>query len=50
MRPSLAKLWTWRYKQLENLPVTSGPEFCLANAGFLYDYQVRGFLRFWREF
>ncbi|BDA47113.1 probable NFX1-type zinc finger-containing protein 1 at C-terminar half [Coccomyxa sp. Obi] len=39
-RPSLAKLYNWRYKDLGDLPnVLSGPEFLRANAGFAYDYQ-----------
>jgi intron-binding protein aquarius len=39
-RPSLAKLFSWRYKELGNLPhVLREEEYHLANAGFLYDYQ-----------
>jgi len=40
-RPSIAELFNWRYKDLGNLPhVLSLPEYEIANAGFLYDYQV----------
>jgi intron-binding protein aquarius len=39
-RPSIAKLYQWRYPQLGDLPhVESLPEFQRANAGFKYDYQ-----------
>ncbi|GAO16420.1 hypothetical protein UVI_02047820 [Ustilaginoidea virens] len=39
-RPSIAKLYQWRYPKLENLPhVQNEPEFVRANAGFKYDYQ-----------
>jgi len=39
-RPSIASLYSWRYKNLGNLPlVSSSPEFQTANAGFKYDYQ-----------
>lgn len=39
-RPSIAKLYSWRYKNLGNLPLVSAlPEFRMANAGFKYDYQ-----------
>jgi len=39
-RPSIASLYSWRYQNLDNLPLTSTtPEFQLANAGFKYDYQ-----------
>lgn len=39
-RPSIAALYSWRYKKLGNLPhVYSSPEFVMANAGFKYDYQ-----------
>ena len=39
-RPSIANLYSWRYKKLENLPhVLSEPEFLFANAGFRYDFQ-----------
>jgi len=40
-RPSIATLYNWRYKRLGDLPhVKTSPEFHLANAGFLYDYQL----------
>ncbi len=39
-RPSIAKLYQWRYPNLGNLPhVESLPEFQTANAGFKYEYQ-----------
>ncbi|KAG5928130.1 hypothetical protein E4U42_001240 [Claviceps africana] len=39
-RPSIAKLYSWRYPKLENLQhVQSRPEFIRANAGFKFDYQ-----------
>lgn len=39
-RPSIASLYSWRYQNLDNLPLTlSLPEFQAANAGFKYDYQ-----------
>ncbi|KAK5988865.1 RNA helicase aquarius [Cladobotryum mycophilum] len=39
-RPSIAKLYSWRYPKLDNLPdVQNNPEFLRANAGFKYDYQ-----------
>ena len=39
-RPSIAKLYQWRYSKLGNLPlVQSQREFIQANAGFKYDYQ-----------
>jgi intron-binding protein aquarius len=39
-RPSIASLYSWRYKSLGNLPlVSTSPEFQTANAGFKYDYQ-----------
>lgn len=39
-RPSIAKLYQWRYPQLGNLPhVETAEEFANANAGFKYDYQ-----------
>lgn len=39
-RPSLARLYQWRYPKLDNLPdVSSHAEFMQANAGFKYDYQ-----------
>ncbi|POR37140.1 Intron-binding protein aquarius [Tolypocladium paradoxum] len=39
-RPSIAKLYKWRYPRLDNLPdVQNQPEFQRANAGFKFDYQ-----------
>lgn len=39
-RPSIAKLYQWRYKNLGNLPhVESAEEYLVANAGFKFDYQ-----------
>ncbi len=39
-RPSLAQLYNWRYKELNDLPnVISSPEYLRANPGFAYDYQ-----------
>ncbi|KAG9235275.1 DEAD helicases superfamily protein-like protein [Amylocarpus encephaloides] len=39
-RPSIALLYSWRYKALGNLPhVSTKTEFQTANAGFKYDYQ-----------
>ncbi|KAK4692940.1 intron-binding protein aquarius, partial [Lecanoromycetidae sp. Uapishka_2] len=39
-RPSIAKLYKWRYPDLKNLPgVLSEAEYLQANAGFKYDYQ-----------
>lgn len=39
-RPSIAQLFSWRYKDLGNLPhLLSQPDFAQANAGFSYDYQ-----------
>jgi len=40
-RPGIAELYNWRYRRLGNLPNTLNvPEFNLANAGFVYDYQL----------
>ncbi|KAJ8670444.1 hypothetical protein QAD02_001703 [Eretmocerus hayati] len=40
-RPSICNLYNWRYKKLGNLKhVVEGPEYLLANAGFLYDFQL----------
>ncbi|CAG8659030.1 203_t:CDS:10, partial [Racocetra fulgida] len=40
-RPSIAKLYNWRYKNLGDLPsVTEQEEYKYANSGFVYDYQV----------
>ncbi|KAK2628562.1 hypothetical protein QTJ16_001665 [Diplocarpon rosae] len=39
-RPSIASLYSWRYQNLHNLPLTSTlPEFKVANAGFKYEFQ-----------
>ena len=39
-RPSLAKLYNWRYTDLGDLPnVVEGPEYRLANPGFAHEYQ-----------
>ncbi|ODA77136.1 hypothetical protein RJ55_07655 [Drechmeria coniospora] len=39
-RPSIAKLYQWRYPNLGNLPIVEAqPEFQRANAGFKFDYQ-----------
>ena len=38
-RPGIAALYSWRYKQLGNLPRTSLGAYALANPGFAYDYQ-----------
>jgi hypothetical protein len=36
MRPSLARLWSWRYEGLRDLPlVSTANKFAFANAGFL---------------
>ena len=40
-RPSICNLYNWRYKKLGNLAhVESSPEYLVANAGFLYDFQL----------
>ncbi|OXU23077.1 hypothetical protein TSAR_003253, partial [Trichomalopsis sarcophagae] len=40
-RPSICNLYNWRYKKLGNLRhVESSPEYQVANAGFLYDFQL----------
>ncbi|CAM8910515.1 unnamed protein product [Rhodiola kirilowii] len=40
-RPSLARLYNWRYRALGDLPyVKEAPMFHRANAGFSYDYQL----------
>ncbi|KAI4358024.1 hypothetical protein L6164_001935 [Bauhinia variegata] len=40
-RPSIAKLYNWRYRDLGDLPyVREGAIFHRANAGFSYDYQL----------
>ena len=39
-RPSIAKLYKWRYPSLNHLPnVLAEPEYVRANAGFKYEYQ-----------
>ena len=39
-RPTLAKLYNWRYEDLGDLPyVTTAPEFLRANPGFAHDFQ-----------
>lgn len=39
-RSSIASLYSWKYKNLGNLPVVKTGEYSLANPGFTYDYQV----------
>lgn len=40
-RPSICNLYNWRYKKLGNLAhVENSPEYLIANAGFLYDFQL----------
>lgn len=40
-RPSLAKLYNWRYRSLGDLPaVSSDPAFQRANAGLALDFQL----------
>ncbi|CAK9317062.1 unnamed protein product [Citrullus colocynthis] len=40
-RPSIAKLYNWRYRELGDLPyVKEAAMFHRANAGFSYDYQL----------
>ncbi|KAI4384634.1 hypothetical protein MLD38_002757 [Melastoma candidum] len=40
-RPSIAKLYNWRYRELGDLPfLMKEPVFHKANAGFTYDYQL----------
>ena len=40
-RPSLCKLYQWRYATLGNLPhVQTSPEYLLANPGLRFDYQL----------
>lgn len=39
-RPTIAKLYKWRYPSLDHLPnVLTEPEYLRANAGFKFDYQ-----------
>lgn len=38
---SICNLYKWRYKNLGNLKhVENWPEYQMANAGFLYDFQL----------
>ncbi|UXI21280.1 cAMP-dependent protein kinase inhibitor beta-like [Sarcoptes scabiei] len=40
-RPSICQLFSWRYKNLENLDhINEMPEYRSPNPGFLYDYQL----------
>lgn len=40
-RPSICNLYKWRYKKLGNLAhVENSPEYLVANAGFLHDFQL----------
>ncbi|XP_033229420.1 RNA helicase aquarius isoform X2 [Belonocnema kinseyi] len=40
-RPSICNLYNWRYKKLGNLThVEQSAEYLVANAGFLYDFQL----------
>lgn len=40
-RPSICNLYNWRYKKLGNLRhVQTWPEYCVANPGFHYDFQL----------
>ena len=39
-RPSICSLYSWRYKNLGNLPIVQKDEYNSANAGFCYDYQL----------
>lgn len=40
-RPSLARLYNWRYRALGDLPaVSERPEFVAANPGFAHDFQM----------
>ena len=48
-RPSLCSLYRWRYQNLGDLAHTrTVPEYTCANAGFRFEYQVRGML--WLKF
>lgn len=39
-RPTLARLYNWRYRDLQDLPhVITSPEYLRGNPGFAYDYQ-----------
>lgn len=40
-RPTICNLYKWRYKKLGNLEhVERSPEYLVANAGFLFDFQL----------
>jgi intron-binding protein aquarius len=39
-RPSISRLYNWRYKKLLDLPSVQKDEFLLANAGLGFDYQL----------
>jgi intron-binding protein aquarius len=39
-RPTLAKLYNWRYKHLYDLPCVFEKEFRYSNPGFVFDYQL----------
>jgi intron-binding protein aquarius len=41
-RPSIAKLYSWRYGGLENLPAVTkeGSSYSRSNAGFIFDHQL----------
>jgi intron-binding protein aquarius len=40
-RPTLAKLYNWRYRDLGDLPLVSqAPAFVAANPGFALDFQL----------
>lgn len=41
-RPSIAKLYSWRYGGLDNLPIVTQPGsiYASANAGFVFDHQI----------
>ncbi|VDD76728.1 unnamed protein product [Mesocestoides corti] len=40
-RPSIARLYSWRYERLDNIPhVITGQEYNLCNPGFRYEYQL----------
>ncbi|KAI7863636.1 P-loop containing nucleoside triphosphate hydrolase protein [Spinellus fusiger] len=39
-RSSIAKLYSWRYNNLGDLPKVTQEEYKRANAGFTYDYQL----------
>jgi len=39
-RANIAKLYSWRYQQLGNLPVTNQPRFKFANTGLAHEFQA----------